>query len=34
MDLLYIQTTGMSKDRANQNFGFLEIIAAVGLNIF
>lgn len=34
MDLLYIQTTGKSKDHANQNFGFLEIIASVGCNIF
>jgi hypothetical protein len=34
IDLLYIQTTGMSKDRANQNFGFMEVIAMIGLNIF
>lgn len=34
MDLMYIQTTGKSQDRANQNFYFMEIIAAFGLNIF
>jgi hypothetical protein len=34
MDLLYIQTTGKSRDHANQNFGFLEIIASIGFNIF
>jgi hypothetical protein len=34
IDLLHVQTTGKSRDRANQNFGFLEIIAAVGYNIF
>ena len=34
MDLIYIQTTGMSKDRANQNFGFMEVTAVIGLNIF
>lgn len=34
IDLLHVHTTGKSRDRANQNFGFLEIIAAVGYNIF
>ena len=34
IDLLHVQTTGKSRDHANQNFGFLEIIAAVGYNIF
>ncbi len=34
IDLLHIQTTGQSRDRANQNFGFLEIIASIGFNIF
>ncbi|HMV43678.1 MAG TPA: hypothetical protein PK079_02710 [Leptospiraceae bacterium] len=33
-DLMHVQTTGRSQDRANQNFYFMEIIAAVGYNIF